>query len=247
MIKNRKHESGNVLVYILIAVALLGSLSYVVAQSSRGNGGSVSEEKAKLITAEILEYSNNLTAAVAQLKLRGCSDVEISFENSTSTLDYANSNSPTDNTCHVFNIAGGGIEYATPQSDWLDSSYSAEDTYQQLYIPRNVCVVGIGPSPDTATSCQLGNDHSDLILTIPFLKENICNEINESLGNGLTTPPTDSNNALGPGALPFKGSYGNPYVFRSSAGELDYKRSACFRASNNPSDAYIYYKVLIAR
>ena len=89
----RAGECGNVLFYILIAVALIAALSYAVTTTSRGGGtADISQEKAGLAASEILEYSNNIASAAAQLNLRGCRDTEISFDNTLSATDYSNTN-----------------------------------------------------------------------------------------------------------------------------------------------------------
>ena len=245
-----KNESGNVLFYILIAVALLAALSYAVSQSSRGGGGldSLNEEQVKIASTEIIEYANAIANAVTQLKLRGCKDTEISFENSISTLDYINTGDPTgDNYCHVFHVDGGGVTYQNPLPAWLDKTYNSDAVFGSTYFPNRNCIIGIGKSEDTGGSCQLGGDHADLMIIIPFVKLDICNKLNEMAGNNFNSPPVDANMALDSGRSTFRGTYGNPFVIHDTAGTLNQKNSACFEATNNPSGGYIFYKVLLAR
>ena len=42
------------------------------------------------------------------LQINGCTDSEISFEQAV-VSGYSNANSPTDNSCHVFHVNGGGL------------------------------------------------------------------------------------------------------------------------------------------
>jgi hypothetical protein len=79
--KRTPAERGNVMFYILIAVALLAALIFAVAQSGRGNIQQVSEEKARLFATEIIQYTGTMANGVAQLRLRGVRDTEISFDN----------------------------------------------------------------------------------------------------------------------------------------------------------------------
>ena len=103
-------ESGNVLLYILIAVVLLSALTFAVSQSNRGNVQQLSEDRARLLATEIVDYAEIISNAVAQLRLRGCSDTEISFENPIAA-GYTNG---TDTFCQIFHPDGGGITYVAP-------------------------------------------------------------------------------------------------------------------------------------
>lgn len=120
----RTAESGNVLFYILIAVALLAALSFAVAQSGRGSIAQMNEEKSKLLANEIMEYGDIIANAVAQLRLRGCKPTEISFEN-PEKAGYANAGAPADKTCNIFDPAGGGVTYRA----FEDFSPSGNETY----------------------------------------------------------------------------------------------------------------------
>lgn len=101
-------QGGNVLFYILIAIALIVALTFAVASSNRGSMQQVNEEKARILADDLLQYGNVMSNAVAQLRLRGCKDTEISFEHGGV---QANSNAPADKTCHVFDTAGGGVTF----------------------------------------------------------------------------------------------------------------------------------------
>ena len=82
-------QSGNVLFYILIAVALLAALSYTVAQSTRGNVSQLSAERARLYATEIIENGNVISSAVSQLRLRGVGLDELCFDHpSWGASDY---------------------------------------------------------------------------------------------------------------------------------------------------------------
>lgn len=118
-------ESGNILMYILIAVALLAGLSYAISSNSRGNGQGVSKETASLSALSLMEYGQSLSQAVAQLMLRGCHENTLSFENNFDDR-YDNFNAPPDQTCHIFAIQGGGVTYAQQLDMEVSGSYAVE-------------------------------------------------------------------------------------------------------------------------
>ncbi len=240
-----KDQSGNVLFYILIAVALLAALSYAIAQSGRSSGSNISSERAALYATEIIEYGNIISQAVSQIRLRDYKDTEISFENNV-VSGYTNANC-TDSECEIFNINGGGIHYMPPKSDWLDSSNSSASLYGELYFNGSSSAIEIGTSSD------------DLILFIPYIKQDLCIAINKKLGIIPTTDkvPSEINGPFDV-ADKFTGSYGSTLDHKVSGnattGETSIlygKNSGCTEASgsspNPASGTYHYYQVLIAR
>ncbi len=241
-----RDQSGNVLFYILIAVALLAALSYTVAQTNRGGAQSVSREKSAIIASEIIEYSQIVGNAVSQLRLRGVKDTEISFENDV-VAGYENVNC-LDDSCKVFALNGGGISYLSPKKEWLDDKYSAEPRYGELYF--NGSAMGLSKGSD---------DKDDLIMFVPYLKKSICVAINKALNIHLDSDvtPSEKNGPFETSAK-FKGVYNDVQDFyvagnnTSGQGEIFSSYSAgCTKSSGMgaaPAEgSYHFFKVLIAR
>src|SRR5262249_36573959 len=110
----KNSQNGNVLFYILIAVVLLAALSYAVALSGRGNFNAVTEEKAKLLATQIIEYANIMSNAAAQVRLRGIKDTDLCFDNAGwGNADYTNP-SCSDSATKIFDLKGGGVTWARP-------------------------------------------------------------------------------------------------------------------------------------
>lgn len=244
--KHRQGERGNVMFYILIAVALIAALSYAVSSSMRGGGQSLSEDRARLMAAEIIEYASIVSKAVQQLRLRGCAENEISFENSIDT-DYTNGSAPSDNTCHIFHVSGGGVEYREPLSEWIDSAYSAENDYSQVLYTAASCIDQVGTGDSACQSA--GTSVAELIMALPFIHESICIEINRKAGVGTpgAAPPVDLNAAWNVGGRHFTGIYQGGTRIQDTALVLDGQRTACFQGTTTPNGGFHFYKVLQAR
>lgn len=234
------NQSGNVLFYILIAVALLAALSYTVTQSGRGGTSRFSREDAGIAASEIIEYGNVLGNAVSQLRLRGYKDTELSFE-SNSLDGYTNPNCSEDG-CKVFHINGGGVSYITPNEKWLDSSSSAQDYYGDMSFYGQACT-------EDLTCYSDGDDNEDLIVFLPFLNKAICVAINDKLGitNPLDDAPVDAG-CSGSAVGKFVGVYSESTALMDGAGDIS-RTSGCFKqgACSGINDTYHYYKVLIER
>lgn len=245
--QHRHCERGSVIFYILIAVALLGALVFAVSQSNRGSTQQLSSEKARLYATEIIEYTNIIASAVGHLRLRGCADTQISFENDIVT-GYTNAGAPADYSCHVFHESGGGVEWMNPDSDWLDTSESASLEYGVLYFNATSCIINVGT--DSSVMCNDSGDDEELILFIPWIQQEICIQINNllSIDNPSGSPPKDKNNALG--YFKFQGAYAGGQEIGESGTtgeELRGHRAGCFEGNTNPDGGYHFYKVLIAR
>jgi hypothetical protein len=241
-----RDQSGNVLFYILIGVALLAALSYTVAQTNRGGAQSISKEKAGIVASEIIEYAQIVGNAVSQLRLRGVRDSELSFENDAVT-GYENVNCGND-SCKIYDLDGGGISYSAPKEDWLDSKFSEEPRYGELYF--NASAMGISKGSDAK---------DDLIMFVPYLKKSICIAINKALSIHLDSDDTPSEkNGPFETSAKFNGFYNDVADFyvagdnTNGQGELFSSYSAgCTKSSGMgaaPAEgSYHFFKVLIAR
>lgn len=237
-----KNQSGNVLFIILIAVALFAALSYTIAQSGRGGTSALSREQAALQATEIIQYGNTIAQAVSQIRLRGYLDTEISFENSDES-GYVNANC-MDDACEVFNVAGGGMTYIEPNENWLVdiSSLSKTGAYGEVYFMANADIDTVGTDCDDAAErgCK------DLLLLIPYIRKEICDQINAKLSID-DYASKNINNFDYADSDKFTGSYGatNNASIGNGTSFLDNKLSGCISEWDHPS--YTFFQVLIAR
>lgn len=230
-------ESGNVLWYILIAVVLFGALSFAIAQSMRGGGSTMDEERTKLSASEIVDYGTVLANAASQLRLRGVKADAISLEN-PAVAGYANANC-ADDTCKIFALDGGGVTYKAPSADWLDSAQSAQAGYGQWFFSGLNEVEQVGTDGSSAAN-------KELIAFLPYVTRALCVALNQKVGvdNPSGDPPQEAD-AIG--------SYGTPFAGAYSHGEIltlpeKGKTAGCFEGGGTPAaGTYHYYQVLVAQ
>lgn len=226
---------------------LFAALSYAVTQSTRGGGNNASAETIGSQTAALMQYGTLVENIVGRLRLSGgCSDTQISFENQSVT-GYANSTAPVDKHCHVFDAAGGGASLMALPVAWLDSSNSAVTRYGYPFFNGRTDVNGVGQYNGT------GAKSVELLMLVPFIKREICLEINCKVGLGTCgSTPYYSNNPKTVDAEIFDGSYSMAVLFTD--GFPPRFPVGCVRMNNfnygaypMPADAYLYYHTLIAR
>ena len=229
--QNRKNERGNVLFYILIAISLLATLSYAVTQSSRGGSSGVTKERANLFAGEIIAYSNAVASATAQLRLRGCTPEQISFENNITAL-YANGSAPADNSCNIFHPSGGGLSFQNPDKKTKVNGATG------LYIDGSMEIQNIGTTCGTI-AC------SDLTLYIRDIREDICIALNNKLGinNPSGVPPVDDGSDFDP----FTGTFTYDETLGDVAGSAAIAGANAGCVRETVAGNYSYYRVLIAR
>lgn len=227
-------ERGNVLFYILIAVVLLAALIFAVSQSGRGSVQEVNTEKSKLLGSEIIEYANTVATAYSQLRLRGCKADQISFETS-GVIGASNPNAPVDKTCHIFELAGGGVTFKNPPREALSPSAPA---IQRFTEEMEVAQVG--------TTCGNGNC-TEVTIVSGHLSKGVCIAINEALNITVDNqdPPTDECGTSGLGN--FEGDLNDYFMTMGDEtnSPLLGKTAGCFFDVND--NTYNFYKVLLSR
>ncbi|NCT40130.1 MAG: hypothetical protein GW778_00505 [Alphaproteobacteria bacterium] len=216
-------QSGNVLFYILIAVALLAALSFAVSNSGQGRNDMISEERARLVAAEILEYADIVSTAVSQTKLRGYSDTEISFENSK-IAGYTNANC-TDDICKIFSLSGGAINYAVPNSLTTNASNP------EWIFSANQDIFGTNTTD------------GDLAIYLNNIRPEICKQINGLLNiTTISDYPEDASTLV---LNKFTGSFASNDAPNDEDTSIESQNTGCVNLT--ASNTYLFYKVLISR
>ncbi len=234
--KHRQNERGNVMAYIFFAVILLAALSFAVSRSSRSGGNAISEERARLLASEIIEYSNIVSSGISQMRLRGVDESELCFDDPSWPAATYNHAGCADDFNKLFHLTGAGLSYTTPRNEFMASS-PAPDNLWHFYGNNEISNIG---TTCGAAAC------ADLIFVVDELDQTLCIKINDLLGitNPLGVPPTDSNL----GETLYIGAFAADNVIGDEAGgvNIEGKISACFEKTGLPAE-YVFYKVLIAR
>ena len=232
---SRHRQSGNVLWFILLAVALIAMLTMVLSRSGSRTDQTGDIEQIRVKAGQILRTTKSIEAAIQDMRLRGVSENEISFENTSTSTDYTNAKcSNTD--CRLFHVGGAGLSYTAPPS-------GANNGDEWIFTGANN--VGTTAGPMGTTAARSGND---LIMLLPNANTALCKQINRELGVGTAgTIPTD---ATGISTAAFTGTFVNSLTILdgdASPFELNNQTSGCFTDTNADPDVTYFYAVLLAR
>lgn len=220
-----KHQNGNALFLILIAVALFAALSYAVTQSGRG-GGDINKEELSLEASRLVQYAAAVENSIMRIRISGGHRKnEVSFTGPGSD----NSNCTTD-TCEVFNDSAYGVPYIKPDTSWLipDNGDARWGEYRNIMTDLD----GIGI-----------DDEPDILLIINFMSEEMCRAVNKVVD--ISTP-----NGAPPQAVNGINTFGW-YIGTSDAGNeladagdiLNGHYTGCFL--NDTANNYIFYHVIM--
>jgi hypothetical protein len=225
-----RDESGNILFYILIAVMLLGALSFAVTQGSRDSVQNMNQDKGRLLATGIIDYGDTIKKAVDTIRLRGAPFTALSFADPALGAAYGTAGTAPKN--EVFNTAGGAAVYTPVAADAL-----AAPGQPYIFTAGNEI-------KDVGTTC--GADAcADLLLLLPGLTKDICVTINTILGvgNPAGDPPVDS----GADTTAFAGTatYAATIGDEPSSAALAGRTAGCFL--DTAASSYTYFQVLQAR
>ena len=161
-------ESGNVLWFVLLTIALLGMLTFVVSRNSSTVNQSGSAEQNRIRAAALLRYTKSIETAVQKMVLNdGISENDLDFVALGAAHDNPNCN---DSFCEVFHVEGGGVDYRRASNVLSDSNFS-----YSWHISTGNRVGSMG-CDDNIPACK------ELLLLLQGVPEGICLQVNKILG-----------------------------------------------------------------
>ena len=218
-----KTQSGNVLLYVMIAILLFEALSFAMMRSGgsdAGIGGRVSDDRAAIKAQELIGYATSARTTIEQMStMSNVLPGEFDF-----VKPGAAGYDTGGNLAKVFHPGGGGL------SAFVDSP--------ELYANG---VSGRGWVSQQGTNVQwTPTAASDIIFSFVDVDAKICAAINQKLFRDSTIPSmSESSNAV------FVNGGGDDANFTSGAcGDCVGKPAACVQDSDG---AYAFYTVVLGR
>ncbi|MGM0422088.1 MAG: hypothetical protein ACQEQL_03210 [Pseudomonadota bacterium] len=183
----RNNNNGNALFLILIAVALFAALSYAITQSGRG-GGSTDREQVQIKAAELVQKVQMMHSTIQRAYLTGGYDQIFpntdAETNSGTCYKGGNSYSPC-RSVGIFNE-----QFNLPVLD--TTPYRSENPGNNVawrWSSRRVYI----------ESDDIGSAEADEYISVFYVQEDICREINRQLQDTTDIPSTSFTNTDSPG------------------------------------------------
>lgn len=222
----RSSESGNILIYILGAIVLLGLL-VVISKGSVTPGAGIDPEQLMIRVSEVQDYGQELEQAIAYVMSNGHSEVDIRFAHPDADSAYGDiTDTPSR---QVFSRDGGGAKYRLAP-DGIQTAATNWAFNGDNFVP------------------QVGSNSADLIALLSNVSEDFCKKLNDlnNIENPSDTPPQD------PDDFEITTTYTG--TFNTSPEEIGdatlnaNKKEGCIEGSGTPAaETFHYYRVLLAR
>ena len=226
----RYDERGNLLIYVLLGIVLLGALTIAI-RNTGGGADNIDREAMIIKFNQIQNHAAEFANGVKDVMASGLSEVDIRFAHPDAPIDYGTIT--TDPTHQVFGKSGGKATYRTPPEGINDGS--PWEFYATSAIP------------------YVGSDRADLIAVLPNVTEGFCQVVTSRLGFDAGTQPTDNASGASPDCVQgtssdrFTGTFQD--VGANSLDETSFSQlpalQACVLCDSDSS--YHYYYVLMAR
>ena len=181
---DKTYHRGNVLFFILIAVALFAALSYAVTNSFRGGETTITQEQARIGAGEILRAMGSVKDGYNYLVNQGCSIDDIGFDNPAST----NVN------CQIFHPEGAGVSYPNNLADY-QTDPAAPQTGK--FVPITTTTHASGAYAGDYKVIGAGTSAQDISLELNYVSNEICLAVNKLLKYNFDGIPQDTGQPIG--------------------------------------------------
>ncbi len=170
MKKPRQKESGNALIYVLVAIALFAALTFTLGrQSDTGESSGLGEGQAELIATQLISYAAQAKQSLDQMLYSGANIDDIDF---TLPGDVNFETAPT--TDKIYHPDGGGLIPGKLPANAIDENIA--DPPAGWYMGR---FNNVEWTPSAAY---------DIILVAYQISKPICEQINLSINGSAAIP-----------------------------------------------------------
>ncbi len=222
--------------YIFLGVALFGALAFAITRGVRTQTtNALTTQQSRLAAADILNYAQKIERAVQQVRLKGCSESDISFAHDNWAHTQYEHSPPAPDKCKIFHPDGGNMNFVDMQSHHSDYINTID---RFIFVGRSA-INNIG------TTCTNDSCVELYLFLRMFHAENICTHLNKTVG---ITPDLPISGGLYGGPR-FNGSfsYGNTLT----TGAFNGKNSGCYQDNSETytdgTPYYDFYHVLLER
>jgi hypothetical protein len=168
----RQKESGNALIYVLIAIALFAALSMTLGrQTDTSESEAIDDGKAELLATQLINYAAQAKSVVDQMDFLGNADT---IGNLDFTLPTGAGFNTAPHLDKVYHPEGGGLNPA---------SLPAQATYEIATDPPAGWYLGRFNNVEWTA-----NAGDDVILVAYQIKQEVCEKINEKVTGNSTIP-----------------------------------------------------------
>lgn len=171
--EHRQSESGNVIFFILLAIALIGLVTAAI-RSGGTEGANIDSETLLIKATEIKQYAQELERGVTYIIQNGASEEDIRFAHPDANAEYGDIN--TNTQFQVFHRNGGGARFRT-----ADNKVQVAPANWEFYGNTHAPYIGSNATPA-----------ADLIAVLPNVTAGFCRQINKLNGFDLATQPADT-------------------------------------------------------
>ena len=225
------HSSGNVFMYVLIAVVLFAGLSFALSRSNdSAPQNEIATAQTQAAVAEILGYAAQAQSAVDQMVMNGATVNSGAPATDINFMLPSNANFNTAPTFQkLYHLDGGGLQYKA-------LSKSASDT--TLTNPASSYLIGTIQNIEWTPTTQ-----SDLLFITYGLNTTTCAALNRKITGNDTIPTWSTNTQLLAQSIISTGHVATSF-YKGVCSYCDDKSALCFKDSSN---RYVYYQFLVAR
>ena len=226
LLKESRKEHGNAVIYVLIALALFGSLMFTLSNTSnQADHASLDEETVIFQASQLSNYAGAAQNVVDQMLMTGSSLASLDFVYpNVASYDIA----PHHNK--FFHPEGAGFNYMGAQDPPFETC-GACPVASGWYISN---ITNVEWTPSTAT---------DVIITAVGISEEICAEINERITGSTAIIAFDIANPSP--EMTFAEDAGGADLTTVECSGCDGMPSLC--VSNNAVNRYYYYNIIALR